>query len=75
MVAVIKQIVTVDPDGVIRIRSPELRAGASADVTVLVELSPTERPLASFRGAAKGLYNSPDEVDRFIRSERDAWDR
>lgn len=27
-----------------------------------------------FFGAGKGAFSSPEEVDRFIRAERDAWD-
>ena len=26
-------------------------------------------------GSGKGLYNSPEEVVRFIREERDQWER
>lgn len=37
MVAAIKQHVTVQPGGVIEIRSPELKAGTAAEVIVLVE--------------------------------------
>ena len=34
----------------------------------------TVRPLASFIGAAKGAFRSVEEVDAFIRSERDQWE-
>jgi hypothetical protein len=37
MVAAIRQQVTVQADGLIEVRSPELRAGARAEVIVLVE--------------------------------------
>ena len=47
MVAAIRQQVTVKADGLIEVRSPELRAGARAEVIVLVE-QPT-----SVRGAAE----------------------
>jgi antitoxin component of MazEF toxin-antitoxin module len=32
------------------------------------------RPLVSFIGAAKGSFATPQEVDQFIRQERDAWE-
>jgi hypothetical protein len=28
----------------------------------------------SLIGSGKGVFSSPEEVDRFIREERDAWD-
>lgn len=34
----------------------------------------TQRPLTSFIGAAKGSFATPEEVDQFIRQERDAWE-
>lgn len=72
----IRQRVTVQPGGVIELRSPELPPGSQADVIVLLETSPgPEQPLASFIGAGKGGFSSVQEVDAFIRAERDAWDR
>ncbi|XHX78565.1 MAG: hypothetical protein RBJ76_01105 [Stenomitos frigidus ULC029] len=32
------------------------------------------RPLVSFIGSAKGSFATPEEVDQFIRQERDAWE-
>lgn len=29
---------------------------------------------AAFFGAGKGLFATPEEVDQFIRQERDAWE-
>ena len=82
MVAAIKQIVTVGPGGVIEIRSPQLSPGTRAEVIILVEAGTpsgqTEaapRSLSSFIGAARGSFSSVEEVDKFIRSERDEWDR
>jgi hypothetical protein len=81
MVAAIKQTVTVGPGGVVQVSSPELRVGARAEVIVLVESSEEtsaqapEPGLSSFIGKGKGLFKSVEEVDEFIRSERDQWDR
>lgn len=33
-----------------------------------------QRPLTSFIGSAKGRFTTPEEVDQFIRQERDAWE-
>jgi hypothetical protein len=82
MVAAIKQIVTVGPGGVVRVTSPELQAGARAEVIVLVQDAAPQgqppfasQPLAAFIGAGQGCFSSVEGADTFIRSERDAWDR
>jgi hypothetical protein len=82
MVAAIKQTVTVEPGGVVRVTSPELQAGARAEVIVLVERpgdggrgAAGGRSLTSFLGAGKGVYGSVEEIDTFIRNERDTWER
>lgn len=38
------------------------------------ELPDDQRTLTSFIGAAKGSFATPEEVDQFIRQERDAWE-
>jgi hypothetical protein len=82
MVAAIKQTVTIGPGGTVQVSSPELPAGARAEVIVLVQsespTSATEAPaptLSSLFGVGKGGFRSVEEVDQFIRSERDLWDR
>jgi hypothetical protein len=38
---------------------------------------PAEKPAnhyAAFFGAGKGVFATPQEADRFIRQERDAWE-
>ena len=77
MATTIKRSVTVQPGGRIEISSPELTPGARAEVTVLVEdgkARPPRRPLASYVGACKGSFATADEVDDFLRRERDAWE-
>lgn len=64
MAVTIKQRVTVQPGGVVEVRSPELTPGARAEVTVLVEQAgpaPAEpgRPVADWRGFA-GAVDSGD---------------
>ena len=75
IVTAIRQRVTVQPGGTIEVQSDELQPGAMAEVIVLVEAKIAPNPtLSSFIGAGKGCYSSVEEVDAFIRSERDAWD-
>lgn len=80
MATAIKQSVTIQPGGVVQVISPELPAGARAEVTVVVEepRHPSARPrrfLASFIGSAKGQFRSVEEIDAYIRELRDEWDR
>ena len=68
----IRQRVKVLPGGNIQIHDPELPEGAEAEVIVLVEPSADEdRPLVSFMGQAKGCYADANEIDVFLRAERD----
>jgi hypothetical protein len=76
MVRAIKQHVTVEKGGVVRVQSPDLPEGAKAEVIVLVERRVKTQPsLSSFFGTGQGCFTSIEEVDTFIRSERDAWER
>lgn len=72
----LKQKAIVQPGGIVEIRSPELPIGATVEVIVLLESPPdnSQKSLCSFIGAAKGNFATPEEVDRFIRQERDAWE-
>ena len=75
MVSAIRERVTVQAGGRIEIPSSELPAGARADVIVVLE--PAARmgsPLVRMIGMGKGCFASPEEADRFIRKERNAWE-
>jgi hypothetical protein len=77
MLVAIRKTVTVEQGGVVRVTSSELQPGTSVEVIVLFEpaaqaVAPT---LSSLIGRGKGSFSSVEEVDRFIRSERDEWDR
>jgi hypothetical protein len=78
MVQAIRKRVQVQPGGVVEVHDPELPEGATAEVIVLLDTGQpaTEPlpPLAGMIGAAKGLFNSPEEVEAYIRSLRDEWD-
>ena len=74
MVSAIRERVTVQTGGRIEIPSSEFPAGALADVIVVLE--PVARmgsPLVGMIGRGKGCFSSPEEADRFIHKERNAW--
>ncbi|KAF3889314.1 MULTISPECIES: hypothetical protein [Nostocales] len=76
MLSEIRQKAIVKPGGIVEISSSELPSGAIVEVIVLLE-SDSEKPeksLTSFIGLAKGNFATPQEVDLFIRNERDAWE-
>jgi hypothetical protein len=72
----LRQQAIVKPGGVVEISSPELPAGATVEVIVLLESpsKPYEKPLTSFIGSARGSFATTEEVDKFICQERDAWE-
>jgi len=76
MLKTIRQEVTIQPDGLITFRFPELPPGGRAEVIVILkEISPpSQRGLLNFRGKGKGAFASPEEADAFIRGGRDQWE-
>lgn len=73
MLEAIRRCVTVQPGGRIEIIAPELIEGSQADVIVLQARQQRRRPLAELIGLAKGAFSTPEDANRFIRQERDAW--
>lgn len=68
----------VGPDGTIEIRAPELVPGQEVEITVEVQATPEPRRLVS--EIIKDLpghleFQTAEEVDAYIREERDSWDR
>lgn len=77
MATTIKRSVTIQPGGRIELSAPELTPGALAEVIVVLkddETPSARRPLASYVGACKGSFVTADEVDEFLRRERDSWE-
>ena len=77
MTRIVKQHAVVRPGGVIEIHSPDLPAGAEADVTVRLH---TARPvngrtMSQYIGRGTGLYKTATEVDSYIRELREEWPR
>lgn len=72
MYKALKQKVIVQPGGEIKICSPELPEGSTAEVIVILDLptQETRRTLTSFIGAGKGSFATPEEADEFIRQLR-----
>ncbi len=67
------------PGGKIEISAPELIAGQEATIVVTVEdTKPDEQPHDHVIDVLKRLtghqlFNSAEEVDAYIREERDSW--
>jgi hypothetical protein len=71
----IRQRVKILPGGTIEIHDPQLPDGAEAEVLITFERSEEEPSLVSFIGKGKGCFADAAEVDSFLRSERESWDR
>ena len=68
------------PGGKIEVSSPDLIAGQHATVIVKVEEEQPEKltidehlARANYHGGA--LFKTAEEVDAYIREERDSWER
>jgi len=77
MSAVIQRTVTVSPDGSIHLDFAELPPGSTATVVVTLQESPKpKRSAIDILREAPGhqLFHTVEEVDAYIREERDSWD-
>jgi hypothetical protein len=69
---------TVLPGHRIEIEAPELPVGAKATVLILwEEQPPRKRPLHEVLADYPGgqLFKSAEEVEAYLREERDSWER
>lgn len=70
---------TVQSGGRVEIVSPELPSGANVDVIVLLlpALETPRRSALDILAEAPGqrLFKTAEEVDAYIREERDGWER
>ena len=77
MLNAIKQTVMVQRGGRIEVFVPELPEGTAAEVTVQEVRGGTtmesKRNLVNLIGQGKGAFTSTEDVNRFIRAERDQW--
>jgi len=68
----------VGPDGTIEIRAPELAPGQEVEITVEVQAtSAIGRHVSEIIKELPGHleFQTAEEVDAYIREERDSWDR
>ena len=79
MGTVIHTRAVVGPDGTIEIRAPELAPGQEVEITVEVQAMPeeTKRRAREYLAEMPGHleFQTAEEVDAYIREERDSWDR
>lgn len=72
----------VAPDGQIHIRVPDLAPGQRVRISIkpaagLAPRRPRKRPAIEILREAPGhqLFQTAEDVDAYIREERDSWDR
>lgn len=85
MSTVIHREAVVGPDGKIEISAPELQPGQRVSITIEPEpeadvttYPPEDKlPMIDLMDEAPGqrLFKTADEVDEYLRQERDSWDR
>ncbi len=79
MQTALRLMVEVQPGGKIELVSDQLPVGASVEVIVLLpELHPAPRPsILTVLADAPGhlAFQNAEDVDTYLRSERDEWER
>ncbi len=70
----------VSSDGKIEVSAPELEPGQRVEVTIEVKEATTASPTRHVIDIVKDLpghrvFKTAEEVDAYIREERDSWDR
>jgi hypothetical protein len=84
MSAVIHREAVVGPDGKIEISAPELQPGQRVSVTIEPKADSSTLPTSEEKvpmidiieeSPGQQLFKTADEVDEYIRQERDSWDR
>jgi hypothetical protein len=61
----------------IEVEAPHIPEGQEVTVVVLTNASPPKRRLSEILADYQGgqLFRSADEVDAYLRAERDSWDK
>lgn len=71
---------TVQPGGLVQIRSDDLPEGVTVKVILTVKTPQPEeartKNIVDFIGATrgKGSFSGVEDIDAYIREERDSWD-
>jgi hypothetical protein len=78
MGTVIHTRAVVRPDGSIEIRAPELTPGQEVEITIEAQAEPEEKKhvidiIKNLPGQLE--FQTAEDVDAYIREERDSWDR
>lgn len=71
----IRRRAIVEPGGRITIQPDDLPHGAETDVIVPITWREPLPDYPSMLGSGSGTFATAEEADRFIRRERDGWDR
>jgi hypothetical protein len=77
MATAIQLRTTVLPGNRVEVSAPELPEGRGATVLILLDdPSPPKRRLSDVLGQYAGgqLFRSAEEVDAYLRAERESWD-
>ncbi len=82
MTTIIQREAIVGPDGEIKVSAPELKPGQRVTVSIEPQGAPQPAPeekrpaLEILREMPRHrLFKTAEEVDAYIREERDSWDR
>lgn len=79
MQTAVKLTGTVQPGGRVEVSSPQLPSGKIVDVIVLFpqESDAARRSVTDILAEAPGrlAFQTAEDVDAYIREERDAWER
>lgn len=79
MQSALRLITEVQPGGKIEITDAQLPVGAPIEVIVLLPPAPAEprRSILAVLADAPGhlAFQTAEDVDAYLRSERDAWER
>ncbi len=75
MMDLVRQRTIVQPGGLVEVRLEHLPPGTPVDVLVQPVVEEAQgNGLRGLRGKAKGVYATPEDAARRVRSLRDEWE-
>ena len=76
MLTAIKQNVEVMPGGVLLLHVNNLKPYSHVSISAIIESNDKAKVnLSEMIGSGKGIFSSKSAVDKFIREERDSWEK
>ncbi len=80
MQSAIRVTAKVLPNGKIEVQLPPETAGDEVEVFIVLPEKPVISTLSAIdiinqSSERQKLFNSPEEVDQYLRAERDSWER